>query len=416
MGLVAGRDSFDTDCMKPRSSGWRTEVRSAILREEHELRLVASAQPKPDPTVYEEASQALARATAATVEPTSLAKWWSGELVERAWANLELAGELLVLIKPEGRLRTELSYSVHIAGADPIAAQISAMQQPGTTLDRDLLRHVLVEHHLAEAANHAAARKMRNRILGAAAGLGAVMLFAIIVVGSPLREVIAIGALAGLLTAVFPLMNPPVSGGPYSLTGAQILLKFTVGAGAALAAVLLLWQGLGTLKPAMEESNAWFYAVVFGFSQQALTRLVDNAAKTVVGQASTRGAGPGGAAKPGGPAKPPSRPVGPPTQDGWPKGGSDPSTEEAPSTPTAAAGGSDGAEISEPSPVAPDDAVMASKTARRTAARTGVLTAETRLQRRTAPDRASQDLYKGREHAAARVPPGQRRATVPHAT
>ena len=132
-------------------------------------------------------------------------------------------------------------------------------------------------------------RKLRNGVLGLTALLAVIMSVAAIVTDQEHRIVIGVGAIAGTLTTVTAVTSTQGTPGPYSVLGPQVLLKVFAGSATALLAVLLLYNGVGTLGPARGDA-AYFVAAIFGFSQQLFTQLVDSKAKTVVGQATPRSA------------------------------------------------------------------------------------------------------------------------------
>jgi hypothetical protein len=151
------------------------------------------------------------------------------------------------------------------------------MAVAGATLDRNVLREILVEHHVATSTQHAAARQMRNRILGTAVVLLAFITFAGLLANDEYRRIMAVGALAGFVTCVLTLIPDRPPSGPYGMTAPQMLLKVGTGAGTATLAVLLLRSGAGGFAPAIGDA-ALADAAIFGFSQQAFTGLVDRRA------------------------------------------------------------------------------------------------------------------------------------------
>ena len=92
-----------------------------------------------------------------------------------------------------------------------------------------------------------------------------------------------IGALAGLATSVVTFTTATAVPGPFSVVLPQALLKMATGALTALLAVVLLVVG-GFAELKTGSRGALAYAVIFGFSQQALTRLVDGRVKGLASQ------------------------------------------------------------------------------------------------------------------------------------
>lgn len=279
------------------SSSWRTAALNEAQRLENELAFVA---PEVQPAVaVAQVQEALGRARAATVKPASIDKWWSGALMEEAWSDLELAAESLVLVQPDDRIRVQIPYLLGlVAGRPDRAAVAKLVEDMGTAhapLDRDGLRQILVEHHVATSMQHTAARQMRNRILGTAVVLLGVMAVAALLASDEYRRIIAVGALAGFVTCVLTLIPDRPPSGPYGMTAPQMLLKVGTGAGTAALAVLLLRSGAGGFAAATGDM-ALADAVLFGFSQQAFTRLVDKRANDVLNKTPPRGGGPAPAA------------------------------------------------------------------------------------------------------------------------
>jgi hypothetical protein len=87
-----------------------------------------------------------------------------------------------------------------------------------------------------------------------------------------------IGAVAGLLTTALAWRTLTHLPGPFAVSTAQAALKVPAGAAAALLGVVLVRSGILS-GLSVGPSTADGYAVVFGLSQQALTQVVDNAAK-----------------------------------------------------------------------------------------------------------------------------------------
>jgi hypothetical protein len=94
-----------------------------------------------------------------------------------------------------------------------------------------------------------------------------------------------LGALGGLLSAVFFLKGLQAVRGPYGLPLAQGILKVPTGAAVALVGVWVLQRGvLGLLTP-QSGDKIIAYAVLFGFAQQALTNALDTRASALIGTA-----------------------------------------------------------------------------------------------------------------------------------
>jgi hypothetical protein len=86
--------------------------------------------------------------------------------------------------------------------------------------------------------------------------------------------VVGLGALAGTVSVAFAIRTGTPSG-PYNLLPAQSVLKIATGAATAIMAAKIL--DFASNVPATMARDS-VYAIVFGFSQQAFTRLVDQRA------------------------------------------------------------------------------------------------------------------------------------------
>ena len=93
-------------------------------------------------------------------------------------------------------------------------------------------------------------------------------------------DYLAVGAGAGMLTTALAWRSLTQLSGPYAIDTAQALLKVPAGAVAALLGVILVRSRVVS-GVSVDASTAYGYAVLFGVSQQALTQVVDNAAKKI---------------------------------------------------------------------------------------------------------------------------------------
>jgi hypothetical protein len=269
----------------PWSSAWRAEVRDQAQRLDDDLVAVPAAASSP---TYQETRKSIDRARVFADTAPTPAAWWSGSSVEGAWSNLGAAREALVGIQADAIVCAQLPYLRSLATSDTTKGLIPAEDAPAIA-DRAALAQVMRVHNVQVAIEHGNVRKLRNGVLGLTALLAVIMSVAAIVTDQEHRIVIGVGAIAGALTTVMAVTSTQGAPGPYSVLGPQVLLKVFAGSATALLAVLLLYNGVGTLGPARGDA-AYFVAAVFGFSQQLFTQLVDSKAKTVVGQATPRSA------------------------------------------------------------------------------------------------------------------------------
>ena len=98
-----------------------------------------------------------------------------------------------------------------------------------------------------------------------------------------LLEVILVGSLAGLLSALLPLSRVQRVPSPYSLPTAQVMLKAPAGGAAALVGILLMQGEVFTGLARQSGSGILAYAALFGFAQQLLSGLVDRRASSLLG-------------------------------------------------------------------------------------------------------------------------------------
>jgi hypothetical protein len=102
----------------------------------------------------------------------------------------------------------------------------------------------------------------------------------------PVVEIV--GLLAAALAAAFALRSIEGTSTPYSLPVAAAVLKLPTGALTAVFGLLLMRGGFIPGLSALDSSAqiiAW--AIVFGYSQQLLTRFVDQQANTVLQKVGT---------------------------------------------------------------------------------------------------------------------------------
>jgi hypothetical protein len=194
--------------------------------------------------------------------------WWSGSSVEAAWQALHLASEQLMLMLPDEQAKAAV---------------------PGAT-DRRAAQRAMAAQHAESDADHQQIRGLRNIttvLLIAVLTLDVALWAAVVTTGA----VVGLGALGGALSVVFALRagTPP---GPYNVLVSQSLLKLVSGSATALMAAKILDFTTGV--PASTGRDA-MYAVVFGFSQQMFTRLVDQRASTLAQVAAPRKALPASA-------------------------------------------------------------------------------------------------------------------------
>lgn len=109
--------------------------------------------------------------------------------------------------------------------------------------------------------------------------------------GGDIALIEVIGLIAAIVASVVGLRNVKGTSTPYSLAVALALIKIPLGALAAVLGLVLMAGGFVPGLSALDTSAqilAW--ALVFGFSQQLLTRLVDQRASTLLDNVGGKGA------------------------------------------------------------------------------------------------------------------------------
>jgi hypothetical protein len=225
----------------------------------------------PDQAATSTATVPLAAASTLAAPAGLLARtrdWWSGSSIEAAWQALHLASEQLTLMLPDEQARAAVP-----GAADGHAAQ-----------------RAMAANHAESDAHHQQIRGLRN--------ITTILLIAVLALdvalwatGVTTGAIVGLGALGGALSVVLALRagTPP---GPYNVLISQSLLKLVSGSATALMAAKILDFAAGA--PASAGRDA-VYAIVFGFSQQMFTRLVDQRASTLAQLAAPRKALPASA-------------------------------------------------------------------------------------------------------------------------
>jgi len=205
---------------------------------------------------------------------------WSGLSVETAWRCLQLAQEELLQVRPADELNAEAPHLLALGTRHKLE---SASGKLGPErVDPLAAQSVLKAAHIATNTAHTSVRRLRNRVLMWATLIAAVVI-ALWAGGVADGATVGLGALGGLLSVVFVAKEADL-GAAYNVQLSQGLLKLASGAGTAILAVAIL-RGSGA---STDPSHLQEYAAVFGFSQQAFTRLVDEKAKALTGSAPAR--------------------------------------------------------------------------------------------------------------------------------
>ncbi|MDQ7909837.1 hypothetical protein RB614_35605 [Phytohabitans sp. ZYX-F-186] len=257
---------------------------------------------------------------------TGLRDWLTGAQIDAAWTNLHNAELVLVSVVSEedltaGRQAVVGLVEQTLTKGDPrcVEAREQLVEKwpaegPGA-LQRAAYRAALQWGFVAADEQYARVRSLRNLILGSAlfmlvlaVGMGVLgtlrphlvsLCFDNVVAGGAERRscpagasgpgrwdillVELLGLLGGSLSAMVAIRGMRGTSTPYGVPVALALLKLPAGALVSLSALLLLggefFPGLSGLD---SPQQIVAYALVLGYAQQLVTRLVDRQANTVL--------------------------------------------------------------------------------------------------------------------------------------
>lgn len=251
--------------------------------------------------------------------PGRLANWWRGTLVEAAYRNIHTANTALIDLYTYDELIAEAPVVVARANAtlhrdDPRRLTVNELKAMPEARLRPRMRRLVGDSYDALDVEHAQLRNFRNIILMAAVFLMlavAVTLFFVIrtpgwiplcfqssdtTVSCPTTSgdsavptwpdivvVAGVGALGAALAATLSIRNLKGSSTPYDVPVALAALKVPMG---ALTAVLGLVAIEGGFAPGLSnldnQGQILAYALLFGFAQQVLSRLLDRRAQDLL--------------------------------------------------------------------------------------------------------------------------------------
>jgi hypothetical protein len=306
---------------------WVAAVRSTADRLHGELLRAARGR---SPADHEIAREEISRARCQADRPAlkvggrirqlwrRTAAWWTGYDVDRAWTALHTASEALLIIEDPGVVKSQLgdmaAAVVTALNAGDIRAEgylntLELLAKPGRDIcedDREQLRAIREVCNDSFDAAHGDARVYRNTLIQLGSLLAIVLaVVAIIALGDKgfrsvfsgpkttpgpwyILELELVASLGGLTSAVLTLQNYTGFQFTYGLPFVQAFLKGTTGAATGLLGVLLVQSGIvSSLKP--QTGGAVFAtAIIFGSAQYLFTRIVDQQAKSILGQAGSR--------------------------------------------------------------------------------------------------------------------------------
>jgi hypothetical protein len=175
---------------------------------------------------------------------------------------------------------------------------------------REELRHYQQTANYAGDEAHANVRAQRNLLIavGLSVSLG-LLLFAVLHAVAPgfidltgpapakgarhadaieVWEAEGVGALGGLIAAVFTISRLGGFAGPYRLPVYQALIRVPAGAAVALAAVLLLQSDQIKALGAQTGLGVLVVALLFGYAPDVLLRFMDQKTTAILGQAQSK--------------------------------------------------------------------------------------------------------------------------------
>ncbi len=266
--------------------------------------------------------------------PSRWTNWWRGTLVEAAYRNMHAAQADLLDLYDEPELRAEARAVLARAqttlhGDDPRQVGLEDLASGRSSGDavpelRARLRRLTLDSFAAIDRQHGQVRNFRNILLLSALVVLVLTLTTLVVVsrqptvvplcfpnevvsvvepftvrqqgqncptraaadgpsGGDVLIVALLGALGGALAAAMSIRNLQGTSTPYDVPVSLALLKFPLG---AFTAVLALVAIQGDFVPGLtaldSQEQILAYALVFGFAQQALTRLLDQRAQTLL--------------------------------------------------------------------------------------------------------------------------------------
>ncbi len=238
--------------------------------------------------------------------------WWTGSAITEAWEGVHHAELALIGIERKRSVEAILARLlawIHSAIEEPERRELhekSLKEQIGdpAKFDRTRVRQAFVDVIVANRERYANLRTFRN-ILILVTGLLGLLVVGVAVwhaanpafltlcpagarvcLTSPPRTEVAIvallGAIGGSLGLAFGLTEADTAPSRYDPKAWQAFLKPVTGAVTGILGVMLIQAGF-LVQPAGNTSYALLvYAVLFGFSQQLLTRTVDKQANALM--------------------------------------------------------------------------------------------------------------------------------------
>jgi hypothetical protein len=236
------------------------------------------------------------------------AAWWTGIDIERAWQSLHSAKQDLFFIAPEEDVRAQVpllkekvrtQLSAKSAERAQYEAWLKANDETNEVtghVDRGRARAIRAAVDRESDLRHANIRRFRNTLIRL---LLAVVLIDIVLVFDPPSDawlpicpqsgscpqvwhVQLAGLVGGLLAAAAALRRIQVTGEPYGMRAFQAALKIPMGALTAVVGTMILQSGVIDALEPQPAPDVLVYCVIFGASQEAVTRFIDKKANSLL--------------------------------------------------------------------------------------------------------------------------------------
>lgn len=263
--------------------------------------------------------------------PSRWGNWWRGTVIEAAYSNLHAAETEIVPLYDISEVEAQIPEAVSrmemgLHTSDPrrtVLAELTGM--PKTADKRAALRKVIEIGYAAQDRQHARVRSFRNIIIMSAMVLTVFLALFVVVVashpnivplcfqpdpqkdfrvcptgsgslagtgqpsGGDVMVIGLLGLLGGAFAAAVSIRNLRGTSTPYDLPVALALLKVPSGALTAFIAMIAIHgdfvPGLSALD---SQEQILAYALVFGYAQQLVTRLIDQQAQNVLNSVASK--------------------------------------------------------------------------------------------------------------------------------
>ncbi|MEJ3747142.1 hypothetical protein WEI85_28145 [Actinomycetes bacterium KLBMP 9797] len=307
---------------RKKPTGWRELVVARATYLDAQLRAIPGVE-EALPVARAVQAHLHAAVKAATLHPWGWARfrdWWTGALVDAAWLNLHNAELLLISLQSEHELSAsreavmalvEKTLTPKDRRRADAKRRLCDEWRPDTKVgdaERAAYRAALNWAFVASDEQYTRVRSLRNLIHTTTLGL--FVLVALLAAlgfwqpalldlcfegqcptsqgqpnGPDVALVLGLGLLGGALAAMVAIRGIRGTSTPYGVPVALALLKLPAGALVSLVGLLLIAGGFLPGLSALDSSQQIVgYAVVLGYAQQLVTRLVDKQAQDVLGR------------------------------------------------------------------------------------------------------------------------------------